>query len=87
MPVRAEAEQQEVERDAGQRRVELVGGFGRRRFPRIRWIAAGAEPSESSSVSLASRKFERSSSGGTQRSSPHQSVTRLQSGSSSAARR
>src|SRR5262249_25899872 len=51
--------------------------------PRMRWTVPCV--TRSRSVPRAIAKFDLASSGGTQRSSPHHSSTRLQSGSSSAA--
>ena len=84
--VGAEPEQHEVERPtpASSRSYSLARlrrGRARRRSGGRRRSAS----SRSSSAAFAIPKFERASSGGTQRSSPHQSSTRLQSGSSSAA--
>ena len=82
--VRAEAEQLQVELDALERLVVLERRGSGSSSPRIR-CTSGGRSRLSSSVRWASRKFERSSSGGTQRSSPHQTAARLQSGSSAAA--
>ena len=78
-----------LEREPELHALELAVVLGRGRSPpsspRMRCTSAGCCSIRSRSVFLTSRKFERSSSGGTQRSSPHQSFARAQSGSSAAA--